>query len=110
MNKSYEYSYGDRNDFETAIIPIHTRCPGLWYSEEHWLIAFFIKSKNKLVVYDPKKKPITHWHRTVLHHLIRFILPNQEWQTRKNVGQIVIPKEIYNGQAEDDGTSCGIYI
>jgi len=103
MNKSYEYSYGDRQDFEIAVIPIHTRNSNVWYGGEHWMIGFYLRKSNELKFYDPQKKPLTHWHRIILHHLIRYLLPDQQWQNRTNKGKIVNPIEDFNGQPINDG-------
>lgn len=101
--KSYEYTYGDRNDFEIAIIPIHLK-----EGFEHWMIGFYLRSANGdgvLTVYDPKKNPLQPWLRDTLRRVLNYLHPTKECK-----GRIMPAKENFNKQSDDDGSSCGIYI
>lgn len=113
MDKAYVYSYGDRMDFDFALIPIHIRNDVLWKGN-HWMLAIYDKrgtsGRNYCYVYDPKKiygenGKIKPAHRELLRHLLDTL------HETKCKGTIITPLRLnFNLQPIDDIISSGIYI
>lgn len=112
MNKAYEYSYGDREDFEIALIPMHTRQEFSWFGGEHWMLGIYdrrgLPETNFLHVYDPLKQygpdgKIKEDHLLILRHALNTLHPS------KCTGKISMPQGLAYNQQED-GNSCGVFI
>ena len=81
MNKAFEYTYGDRDDFHVALIPFQTG----YGNCAHWYIGIYDRrgsgGRNWLYFYDPKKTygnatgKILPEHRDILKHTMKTLHP-----------------------------------
>lgn len=114
MNKAYEYTYGDRDDFQIALIPFQIKQNDICNGREHWMLGIYDRKGSRtrewLYLYDPLKfygeeGKIKKEHNAFLRHLLNTLHPV------KCNGTITQPQRLnFNKQADNDIVNSGVYI